>query len=78
MVNRNLERMETTNLLDAYFHWECHKLSSVTTFHCLYSVPKSFFPVVPIRGAKLSFYALALLCWSVANTMLYLSSKRVL
>lgn len=45
--------MERTNLLDAYFHWECDKLSSLTAFHCLHSVPKNLFPIVPIRGPKL-------------------------
>lgn len=53
MVNRKLERMERTNLPDAYFHWECDELSSFTTFHCLYSVPKNLFPIVPVSGPKL-------------------------
>lgn len=45
--------MERTDLLTAYFHWECDMLSSVTTFHCLFSVPKTLFLVVPVRGPKL-------------------------
>lgn len=52
MVNRKLERMERTHLVDADFHWQCDKLASVTVFHCLHSELKNL-PVVPIRVPKL-------------------------